>query len=1101
MERPDYGRFPDLAAPDGGLPKASGSSLGPTPPVLQSFQGLSDDDNAAVVGSRIVPPDVNGDIGLDGSGNKVYLQYINLIWALYSDTGALLAGPLPGNSFWQGFGGFCQSNNDGDPVALYDDQAGRWVVSQFSINQGIQCVAVSTTSDPLGSYHRYAFTVTPGGQNDYPKMGVWDDGTNGSAGQSAYTFTLRDFGGAGGSFSVSAGVMERDQMLNGNPAQFVKFSNPCTGTDCIEGQLPPHLAGPPPPANTCPTYWTAVDAAYDDSPFANDGYRNHTLCVDWANTGNSTYTEGGLVVAGSNFDRFLGSGFSACISPVNGGEILDCLAGFTMYRAQYRWFGTEASVVLNTTVDAGSDRAGIRWAETLSANGQSGWTLGQDGTYAPADDNERWMGSIAQDQDRNIALGYSVTSPTRFPSVAYTSRMAGDPAGQMQGGEVICHEGTGAQTASSNRWGDYSSMSVDPVDDCTFWYTQEYYENTNSFDFKTRICSFRFEDCDPDPCTVDADCDDGNFCNGTETCGEDEFCDAGTYACADNPTWSCDEVADICVPECEVDADCDDGAFCNGVETCNAGTCDAGSDPCPGQACYEDGGVCADAAIYDPDLGALVCATAGSFCDSGTLVDGRASLGPEPNQPNTLDACADGTAGTYHSDESNDRIFVSTVDGEVFSEGSTVQIDATVWAWSTGSADTLDLYYAADANSPSWTYITSLAPPAGGAQTLSAQYVLPAGELQAVRAQFRYQSTNAPCSAGTYNDRDDLVFAVSGVSPECTIDADCDDGLFCNGAETCNAGICEAGTPPTCDDGLFCNGAETCNEGTDSCDAGTPPTCDDGAFCNGTESCNEGTDSCDAGTPPVCDDGTFCNGAETCNEGTDTCDAGTPPTCDDGAFCNGTESCNEGTDSCDAGTPPVCDDGIFCNGAEACDEGTDSCGAGTPPCGPDETCDEAADICEVAGCDFDGICEEGENCGSCPSDCISGTAGAVCGNGLCEAGDGENGVNCSADCNAKLNGNPANRFSCGLGGDYAVPCTDPRCTDDGFQCTEILVTPEPYCCGDAMCGGAEDSFSCALDCGDPPACVPTHDKEKGPRCSDGLDNDCDGAIDGADPDC
>ncbi|MGB5658854.1 MAG: hypothetical protein WBO54_05165 [Thermoanaerobaculia bacterium] len=508
MQKPDFGKDPSLAEPDGGLQSDFAPSLGPTPAVSQSFQGLSDDDNAATVGFRVVPPDTNGDIGLDGSGNKVYLQYINLIWALYSDTGTLLAGPFAGNSFWQGFGGFCQANNDGDPVALYDDHAGRWMVSQFSINQGIQCVAVSTTSDPLGSYHRYAFTVTPGGSNDYPKMGVWDDGTTGSTGQSAYTFTLRDFGGAGGSFSVSAGVMERDRMLQGLSAKFVKFINPCTSfptSDCIEGQLPPHLAGPTPPAGTCPTYWTAVDAAYDDSPFANDGYRNHTLCVDWSNTANSTYTEGPLVVAGSNFDRFLGNGFSDCISPVNGGEVLDCLAAFTMYRAQYRWFGTEAAVVLNTTVDAGSDRAGIRWAEILSSTGDSNWTLGQDGTYAPADGLERWMGSIAQDQDRNIALGYSVTSGSLFPSVRYTSRMAGDAAGTMPGGEVSCHEGTGAQTASNNRWGDYSSMSVDPVDDCTFWYTQEYYQNTGIADFNTRICSFKFADCGTTTAEIFAD--------------------------------------------------------------------------------------------------------------------------------------------------------------------------------------------------------------------------------------------------------------------------------------------------------------------------------------------------------------------------------------------------------------------------------------------------------------------------------------------------------------------------------------------------------------------------------------------------------------------
>jgi len=602
MEREEYGRYPDLAEPDGGLQSqiSPAIQLSPTPAPILSAPGLSEQDNRDTVGFSVVPPDINGDIGLDGSGNRIFIQYINSVWGVFdATTGALTNGPFAGNSFWAGFGGFCQNNNDGDPVVLYDDGAGRWFFSQFSINQGIQCVAVSTTSNPLGPYHRYAFTVTPRGANDYPKLGVWDDGTTGSAGQSAYTFTMRDFGGDGGSFSVSAGVMERDAMLVGAPAQFVKFINPCTGSNCIEGQLPPHLAGPTPPAGTCPTYWAAVDAAYDDSPFANDGYRNHTLCVDWATLANSTYTEGPLVVAGSNFDRYLGNGFSDCISPVNGGEVLDCLAIFTMYRAQYRWFGAYGSVVLNTTVDAGSDRAGIRWAETRSADGDSGWFLQQDGTYAPADGLERWMGSIAQDQDGNIALGYSAAGSSLFPSVHYTSRMSGDAAGTMPGGEVICHTGTGAQTASSNRWGDYSSMSVDPTDDCTFWYTQEYYETTGSFDFNTRICSFRFAGCGgpPPPCTSDLDCDDSAFCNGAETCNVGTGnCEAGTPTVCDDGVGctndSCNETTDSCDSSPD-DTLCDDGAFCNSDEICDPELdCQAGIDPCPSGACDEVDDVC-----------------------------------------------------------------------------------------------------------------------------------------------------------------------------------------------------------------------------------------------------------------------------------------------------------------------------------------------------------------------------------------------------------------------------------------------------------------------------------------------------------------------------
>ncbi len=424
-------------------------------------------------------------------------------------------------------------------------------------------------------------------------------------------------------------------------------------------------------------------------------------------------------------------------------------------------------------------------------------------------------------------------------------------------------------------------------------------------------------------------------------------------ACFGNAS-ACDTVQPADGPECAVDGDCDDGLWCNGSETCNAGSCVAGSDPCPGQGCDEGGDICTDTngpqnAVYDSGLGAPACAVAGSSCDSLALLDGRAGLGPEPNQPNTVDSCTDGTSGTYHSDESNDKLVVSTLDSNDFSEGATVQVDATVYGWSTGTSDHLDLYYAADATSPSWTHITTIDLTAGGVQTLSAQYTLPAGSLQAVRANFRYNGSQSSCGTGSYDDTDDLVFAVGGGAPECVVDADCSDGLWCNGGETCNAGSCQSGTAPACDDGLWCNGTETCNEGTDSCDNGTAPACDDGLWCNGAETCNEGTDSCDNGTAPACDDGLWCNGAETCNEGTDSCDNGTAPNCNDGVGCTD-DSCNEGTDSCDnVANNALCpNDGAFCNGTEFCDPSLD-CQSTGDPCSAGQTCNETADICEGSG--------------------------------------------------------------------------------------------------------------------------------------------------------
>jgi hypothetical protein len=213
------------------------------------------------------------------------------------------------------------------------------------------------------------------------------------------------------------------------------------------------------------------------------------------------------------------------------------------------------------------------------------------------------------------------------------------------------------------------------------------------------------------------------------------------------------------------------------------------------------GGPGDQAAAFDTALQAPKCATVGRSCDSGTsLLLGRAGLGPEPNQPNTIaDSCADGTSGAFHSDESNDRLKVSTTDGSAFAAGKTVRIDATVWAWTTPSADHLDLYYAASANSPTWTFLATLTPTVAGAQTLSATYTLPSGALQAVRAQFRYQGSASACTAGGFNDRDDLVFAVN--TPTQTVvfndDFETDRGWVRNlsGTDTAIAGLWERGDP------------------------------------------------------------------------------------------------------------------------------------------------------------------------------------------------------------------------------------------------------------------------------------------------------------------
>lgn len=172
-----------------------------------------------------------------------------------------------------------------------------------------------------------------------------------------------------------------------------------------------------------------------------------------------------------------------------------------MYRLQYRDFETYSTMVTNHTVNAGDGRAGIRWYELRNSGGD--WSIYQQGTYAPADTENRWMGSIAMDGQGNIALGYSVSSSTVHPSIRYAGRLKDDPLGTLPQSEASIIEGTGSQLEPYNRWGDYSSMSVDP-DGCTFWYTQEYYRTTTDTapyygrqPWRTRIASFQFPGCIP----------------------------------------------------------------------------------------------------------------------------------------------------------------------------------------------------------------------------------------------------------------------------------------------------------------------------------------------------------------------------------------------------------------------------------------------------------------------------------------------------------------------------------------------------------------------------------------------------------------------------
>ena len=731
-------------------------------PLVNTTPGLSFDGvgvgfpGFSVTGA---PPDTNGAVGA-----TQYVQWVNTSFAVFDkSTGVRVYGPAAGNSLWQGFGGPCETTNSGDPVVMYDKAASRWVMTQFSINQStsqfFQCVAVSTTSDATGTYRRFAYAFP--GFNDYPKGGVWADG---------YYLTFNMFNAAGTAFTGGrVCALDRNQMITaaGTPGAIQCFQLSTT----YGGLLPADLDGVTPPPTGAPNYMVAFD------DIGNNGLNLWKFHVDWSNSANSTLI-GPTKITTAAFSPACGGG--TCIPQPSTTQRLDSLADRLMFRLAYRNFGTYESLVVNHSVTVGTTASGVRWYEVRSPGGTP--ALFQSGTFSP-DATSRWMGSIAQDQQGNMLLGYSASSGTVRPGIYYTGRLVSDAPGTMQA-ENILTTGIGSQTGSLSRWGDYSAMTIDPADDCTFWYTNEYLKTTGSFNWSTRIGTFKFPSCGgtlvPD-FTIAASPGSLSIvqgASGTSTVtvtSLSAFNSAVGLSCTGAPAGvSCAFSPASLTPPANGSASSTltvsvSGSVAAGGYSFQAtGTSGTLTHGAPiSLTVVPVGGGGAQAAVYDATLRAPKCAVTGSSCDSGaSLLLGRAAVGPEPNQPNTINGtCADGTSGVFHFDESNDRIKVSTLDGTDFAGGKTVRVDATVWAYATFSADRLDLYYAANAASPTWTLITTLTPPAAGAQTMSATYTLPAGALQAVRAQFRFQGSASACTSGSYNDHDDLVFAVTPPPP------------------------------------------------------------------------------------------------------------------------------------------------------------------------------------------------------------------------------------------------------------------------------------------------------------------------------------------------
>jgi hypothetical protein len=426
--------------------------------------------------ARVAPPDTTGDVGPNH-----YVQWVNLRYAVYTltrnasneITGFNLVPGFPknGNVVWQGFGGRCQTDNDGDPIVQYDQLADRWILTQFAVSGTpyTQCVAVSTSPDPTGTYFRYAFSYSRS-FNDYPKMGVWPD---------AYYISYNMFRNGASFTGNTVCAFERARMLAGLSAR-----QACVNTTGGHSLEPADLEGTTlPPAGSPNLLMSLTSTAVQFWRFS----------VNWA-AGTGTLTGPTNVAGVAAFSRACGGG--ACVVQPGTSTRLDTLADRLMYRLSYRNFGTHEALVINHSVTSGTG-SGIRWYELRNAAGQTFGSaapvLHQQGTFAPTNDF-RWMGSAAMDKTGGIAIGYNISSSTIVPSIRYAYRGPADPLGTM-GNETSALVGAGIQTGSLTRWGDYSTISVDPVDGCTMVFTTQFQPANGNFNWTTYIHSFKLSTC------------------------------------------------------------------------------------------------------------------------------------------------------------------------------------------------------------------------------------------------------------------------------------------------------------------------------------------------------------------------------------------------------------------------------------------------------------------------------------------------------------------------------------------------------------------------------------------------------------------------------
>lgn len=414
-----------------------------------------------------VPPDTNGAVG-----DTQVVELVNTGFAVFNkSTGAIISGPIDTRSLWGGFGGGCQNNDDGDGIVVFDRVSHRWIISQFSVSTTpyLECVAVSATNDATGKFYRYAFKQPY--FNDYPKLGVWPD---------AYYATYNLFKGST-YVGPRACAMNRTAMLTGASAIQECF----TLSSLYFTLLPANVDGATAPPAGSPNYMISLGAG---------DLLEWSFHADFTTPTNATL-KGPVAINVAAFTTPCGAS-GVCIPQKGTTQKLDSLSDRLMQRLAYRNFAAATpaheSLVVTHTVKTSTGTTALRWYEIRSPHASP--AVYQQGTYAP-DSVYRWAGSTAMDKVGNLLIGYSASDALLHPSVRITGRLATDPLGALEA-ETIVFTGNGSQTGGgSGRWGDYSGLSLDPTDDCTFWYFNEYYPANGVFNWATRAISAKFSNC------------------------------------------------------------------------------------------------------------------------------------------------------------------------------------------------------------------------------------------------------------------------------------------------------------------------------------------------------------------------------------------------------------------------------------------------------------------------------------------------------------------------------------------------------------------------------------------------------------------------------